>query len=80
MFECKYKFELQDSIACAKYVYKSQRRKKDKIIAFLIPILIVFMVAMLVFDILHKRSIPRPIMHKEAFHTPYTLSPAPDPA
>lgn len=55
MFECKYKFELEDSIRCAKYVYKSQKRKQDKIIAILIPILMVCMVAMLVYDIVAKR-------------------------
>ena len=51
MFKCKYKFELEDSIACAKYVYKSQKRKQDKVIAILIPILMVAMIAMLIFDI-----------------------------
>ena len=56
MFECKYKLELEDSIKCAKYVYKSQRRKQDKIIAILIPILMVAMIAMLVYDIISKRS------------------------
>ena len=56
MFECKYKFELEDSIIAAKYVYKSQKRKQDKIIAFLIPILMVAMIAMLVYDILAKKS------------------------
>jgi len=56
MFECKYKLELEDSIKCAKYVYKSQRRKQDKIIAILIPILMVAIVAMLVWDIVAKRS------------------------
>lgn len=57
MFECKYKFELQDSIKCAKYVYKSQKRKQDKIIAILVPILMVAMIAMLVYDICVKRSV-----------------------
>ena len=55
MFKCKYKFELEDSITSAKYVYKSQKRKQDKVIAFLIPILMVSMVAMLVFDIVQGR-------------------------
>ena len=57
MFECKYKFELEDSIACAKYVYKSQRRKTDKVITFLIPVLIVLMIGMLVFDAINNRSL-----------------------
>lgn len=57
MFECKYKFELEDSLISAKYVYKSQRRKMDKVITALIPILIVIMVAMLTYDIVKKRSL-----------------------
>ena len=52
MFECKYKFELEDAILSAKYVYNSQKRKQDKVIAFLIPILLVAMVVMLVVDII----------------------------
>ena len=56
MFECKYKLELEDCITSAKYVYKSQKRKQDKIIAFLIPILMVCMVAMLIFDIVKGKS------------------------
>ena len=56
MFECKYKYELEDSLICAKYVYKSQKRKQDKVIAVLIPILMVAMVAMLVVDIVKKNS------------------------
>lgn len=56
MFECKYKFELEDSIVSAKYIYKSQKRKQDRIIAILIPILMVAMIAMLVFDIINKKS------------------------
>ena len=56
MFKCKYKFELEDSIVSAKYVYKSQKRKQDKVIAILIPILIACMIAMLVFDIVKKNS------------------------
>ena len=56
MFECKYKFELEDCIVCAKYVYKSQRRKQDKVIAILIPILMVAMVAMLIWDIVAHKS------------------------
>ena len=51
MFECKYKYEVEDSIVCAKYIYKSQKRTQDKIIAFLIPVLMACMVGMLVWDI-----------------------------
>ncbi len=57
MFECKYKLELEDCITSAKYVYKSQRRKSDKVIAFLIPILIVLMIGMLIFDAVNHRSL-----------------------
>lgn len=57
MFECKYKLELKDLTESAKYVYKSQRKKKDKVIAVLIPILMVAVVAMLVVDIVNKKSI-----------------------
>lgn len=57
MFECKYKFELEDSITSAKYVYKSQKRKQDKIMAVLIPILIVAMIVLLVLDIVNNNSI-----------------------
>ncbi len=57
MFECKYKYELEDSLTCAKYVYKSQRRKRDKVIAIMIPILICVMVALLVVDIVTNRSV-----------------------
>ena len=57
MFKCKYKFEVEDSITSAKYVYKSQKRKQDKIIAILIPVLLVAMVGMLVFDIIKGNSI-----------------------
>ena len=56
MFECKYKFELEDGIISAKYVYNSQKRKQDKVIAFLIPILILAMVGMLVYDIVSGKS------------------------
>lgn len=56
MFECKYKLELEDSIKCAKYVYKSQKRKQDKVIAILIPFLMVAIIAMLVFDIIKGNS------------------------
>ena len=56
-FNCKYKFELDDCITSAKYVYKSQKRKQDKVIAVLIPILMLAMVAMLVFDIVKHRSL-----------------------
>ena len=56
MFECKFKYELEDSIVCAKYIYKSQKRKQDKVIAILIPILIVCMIGMLIYDILKGKS------------------------
>ena len=56
MFECKFKYELEDSIVSAKYIYKSQKRKQDKIIAILIPILMVCMIGMLVFDIVQGNS------------------------
>ena len=56
MFECKFKYELEDSLISAKYIYKSQKRKQDKIIAILIPILIVCMIAMLVYDIIKGKS------------------------
>lgn len=57
MFECKYKLELQDCITSAKYVYKSQKRKKDKVIAILIPILMLCMIGMLVYDIIKGKTI-----------------------
>ena len=56
MFECKYKFEVEDCVKCAKYVYKSQKRKQDKIIAILIPILMVAMIGMLIYDIIAKKN------------------------
>lgn len=56
-FNCKYKLELEDCITSAKYVYKSQKRKQDKVIAVLIPILMLALVAMLVFDIVKHRSL-----------------------
>ena len=56
MFECKYKYELEDSIISAKYVYKSQKRTQDKVIAILIPILMVCMIAMLTYDIYKGNS------------------------
>lgn len=56
MFECKFKYELEDSIVSAKYIYKSQKRTQDKIIAILIPILMVAMVVMLVYDIVKEKS------------------------
>ncbi len=56
MFECKFKYELEDSIVSAKYIYKSQKRTQDKIIAILIPILIVCMIGLLVFDIVKGKS------------------------
>lgn len=57
MFECKYKLELEDNLISAKYVYKSQRRTKDKVIAVLIPILLISVIAMLVYDIILNKSI-----------------------
>lgn len=57
MFECDYKFELEDSITCSKYVYKSQKRKRDKIIAVMIPILIVGMIGLLILDLAFKKPI-----------------------
>ena len=56
MFECKYKYELKDSVVSAKYIYKSQKRKQDKVIAILIPILILCMIGMLVYDIIKNNS------------------------
>ena len=56
MFECKFKYTLEDSVISAKYIYKSQKRKQDKVIAFLIPILLLCMVGMLVFDIIKENS------------------------
>ena len=56
MFECKFKYELEDSLKSAKYIYKSQRRTQDKVIAILIPILLVCMVGMLIFDIVKGNS------------------------
>ena len=56
MFECKFKYELEDSIVSAKYIYKSQKRTQDKVIAILIPILAACMVAMLIYDILKGKS------------------------
>ena len=57
MFECKYKLELTDCLTCAKYVYKSQRRRQDKVIAVLIPVLMLAMIGMLIYDIFKSRSI-----------------------
>ena len=56
MFECKFKYELEDSLVSAKYVYKSQKRKQDKFIAILIPILLCLMIAMIVYDIIVGNS------------------------
>ena len=55
MFECKFKYELEDSLISAKYIYKSQKRTQDKVIAFLIPILMACMVAMLIYDIVKNK-------------------------
>lgn len=57
MFECKYKLELEDNIICAKRVYRSQKRTRDKVIAVLIPILLVLSVVMLILDIVNNKSI-----------------------
>ena len=57
MFECKFKMTMEDCVTSAKYVYKSQKRKRDKVIAILIPILALCMVAMLVVDIVNHKSI-----------------------
>ena len=57
MFECKYKLQLEDCLKCSKYVYKSQKRKQDKVIAVLIPILMLCLIGMLIYDIICKRSI-----------------------
>lgn len=57
MFECKYKLELNDCLKCSKYVYKSQKRKQDKIIAILIPILMVCVIGMLVYDVFKNRAL-----------------------
>ena len=56
MFECKFKYELEDSLVSAKYIYKSQKRTQDKVIAILIPILMACMIAMLVYDIIKGKS------------------------
>ncbi len=57
MFECKYKIEEKDCVQSAKYVYKSQKRKQDKIIAVLIPILFVAIVAMLIYNACTGKSV-----------------------
>lgn len=57
IFECKYKLDIEDCVQSAKYVYRSQKRKQDKIIAILVPILMLAMVAMLVVDIINKKSL-----------------------
>lgn len=56
MFECKYKFEVEDAIKSAKYVYKSQRSKKDTVLAIMMPILMVCMVALLILDVLKDKN------------------------
>ena len=56
MFECKFKYTLEDSIVSAKYIYKSQKRKQDRVIAILIPILLLCMIGMLVFDIIKNNT------------------------
>ena len=57
MFECNYKFTIDDAIKCAKYVYKSGRSKKEKIILYAVPVLLVIVSALLVVDIINKRAI-----------------------
>ena len=57
MFESVYKFELEDNIKCAKYVYNSQKRKQDKVIAIMLPILMVGMIAMLIVDIVNHKNV-----------------------
>lgn len=57
MFECKFKYELEDSLTSAKYIYKSQRRTQDKVIAILIPFLLACMAGMLIYDIIKNNSI-----------------------
>ncbi len=56
MFSCKYKYELEDSLISAKYVFRSQKRTKDKVIAIMIPILLVAMIALMIVDIVYKKS------------------------
>ena len=56
MFECNYKFTIDDAVKCAKYVYKSQRSKKEKFLLVAVPILLVIMVGMLIFDIVNSRA------------------------
>lgn len=56
MFECKFKYELEDSLISAKYIYKSQKRTQDKVIAILVPILMLCMIGMLVYDILKGKA------------------------
>ncbi len=56
MFECKFKYQLEDSVASTKYIYRSQKRKQDKVIAILIPVLIACMVGMLIYDIIKGNS------------------------
>ena len=56
MFECNYKYQLEDSIKCAKYVYKSQRRKRDKVFAWLIPIMFVCVLAMFIYNVVTHKS------------------------
>lgn len=56
MFECKFKYELEDSVVSAKYIYKSQKRTQDKVIAILIPILMLCMIAMLIYDVVKGKS------------------------
>ena len=48
---------LEDSLTCAKYVYRSGRRTRDKVVAIMLPILIAVMIGMLVWDIIKKSSL-----------------------
>lgn len=57
MFECNYKFELEDCLQCSKYIYKSSRRKKDKVITAMLPILVIAVIALLIVDIVKDNSI-----------------------
>lgn len=57
MFECNYKFTISDAIKCAKYVYKSQRSKKEKFLLFATPVLLILVIGILIFDIINSRAI-----------------------
>lgn len=57
MFECNYKFTIQDASKCARYVFKSQRGGKERFLAIAVPMLLLVMVGLLVFDIVKGRPI-----------------------